>query len=963
MGRPKTAVAPGAVAGDLAEFLHSVCARCGKTYAQISIESGISISTLSRAASGKRRPKLEVVQAFVRACGGSPSELRKAERLWRRTPAASSSASPDGQPGVRWHDPASLCEAHHLGEAMRTALRLSGSPSLRAVSERATALGLSLSRSTLGDALRPGAVPTLQVFCVFMQVIGHFPGSPVAGYDAAAWEDAWVRVQARRQPRARGGGPGSSGVKVLQARGGRAKECGGRRAGGRRPRLAQAQAWVRPGPLRVLKDWLHELYLEAGAPSLTDITASIRMDDSLDSAPKRDSVNRLLRSSHLLSVQGDAVAVAVAMARMAGLDPVAAGGMARELWISAAAVRPWGHAVGDVVDPLALGVRETFALPESRQELPVLVPYVRRQHDQVLERIVERAVDGHSALVVARGLRATGKTRSCWEAMQALPAGWRIWFPADPSKGALVVEAIAQAGPGSVVWLDRIDRYLDPGQCHVAGMVQAEISEALHDPRRAPVLVIGTVSASAGVLTRAGGSTSGAATAARTMIEDAAVDVPDLFTGAELADLADAAGQDPRLALADANARGSVAQFLSTNRNADPLLKVQVLHTAMTQGDTDALLMGGALLQASGHRKEAATWYQRAAEAGDRQALEPAAVLLSENGTAYEAIAWLRDLAATGDAEAALTAARRLSREGRNDEAIEFYQQAARAGGSSHALRAAAALMQRSGRAAEAVEWLRGRAAAGDASALRETAHVLWATGDVTRAVTFYSEAGAAGDVGAWREGAERLQSLGRDDEAIMMYRAAVRKGDGLSARPLADLLLSEGRREEALGFYLQAAEQGDAVAMHQAAALYRLAGRVEEALQWYGRAADQGDTASLVHIGVMHRGRGDIEAALAAFTKAADLRERDAYREAVWMLWDCGRLDRAFNWLGHRADTGDRRAVREMADLLREVGRLPEALEWYLRSAGLGSLYAARHAAQLQSLMSARETEQGDSR
>lgn len=180
-------------------------------------------------------------------------------------------------------------------------------------------------------------------------------------------------------------------------RGGPGYVCGqfSWRARGRRPR---ARAWVRPGPVQEFKDGLYQLYLGAGVPSLDDIAAGVLLDEALAAAPGRDRVNRMLWSPEL-GLQQDAVAVAGILAAMAGLDPAAAAENARELWVKAAAVRPYGCAVGEA-DPLALGVRETFVLPSGGRTLPALVPYVRRQHDQAIEAVVGRAVmrperDGH----------------------------------------------------------------------------------------------------------------------------------------------------------------------------------------------------------------------------------------------------------------------------------------------------------------------------------------------------------------------------------------------------------------------------------------------------------------------------------------------------------------------------------------------------------------------------------------
>ncbi|MFJ9461342.1 hypothetical protein ACIRST_40520 [Kitasatospora sp. NPDC101447] len=951
MGRPKKAIAEGAVAGHLAEFLQALCSRSGKTYAQMSEGTSprLSVATLSRAASGHRRPGLDIVQAFARACGATPSEMRKAERLWRKTPANSTAAR--GQVSTDWREPELLSEAHQLGEQMRTALLLSGSPSLRAVEERAKGMGLSLSRSTLGDALQPGVVPTEQVFCVFMRVISQFDGSPAAGYPDAVWERLWMSLQAVGRMRGHERGAGAVGMRLRDGQAG----TSARRIGGSRRRSSAPRAWVRPGPVREFKDFVHTLYLEAGWPSLADIAAAVRLDDSLDSAPTRDTVNRLLHSS-ALGLQVDAVAVAVVVARMAGVEPVTAGAQARELWIRAAAERPYGCAVAEA-DPLALGVREAVALADAEDVLPVLVPYVRRDHDEALDDVVRQAVEGHSAMVVARGRRATGKSRSCWEALQRLPRTWRLGYPTDPLDGEHVVEVLAQAGPRTVVWLDRIDRYLDPAQCAAAGRVHAEILDALHDQRRAPVLVVGTISATAALLDRARGSTGAVATAARTLVEDCAVNVPDRFTGDDLVSLTAAVGRDPRLALADVNAtRGAVAQFLSARRNVHPLLKTRNLHTAVERGDTHTLHMAGALLQQSGRLEEAATWYQRAAEAGDPQALEPAARLLSENGEPYEAISWLRTLAEAGDVNAAVAAARRLLREGRDEEAVAIYQKAALADGNDHALREAVSLMQRNGRTEETVRWLRTVAAEGRPAALREAAHLLWEAGDRTRALRFYADAGEAGDLTGWRNAAEHLQGLGRDDEAIVMYRAAVYHGDRASMLPLADLLASTGRESEALSLYREAAgaTPPDLMALWRLAVLYRTTERPDESLGCFRELSALGDSKASMQIGLILRDKCDsdrtlVDEAVAAFTKAADAGEGHAYREAVWLLCNHRGLHAAVAWLQHRVDARDRRAVREMGDLFREAGMQEKALTWYSRAAEAGSQYAAQRALHLE--------------
>jgi hypothetical protein len=54
-----------------------------------------------------------------------------------------------------------------------------------------------------------------------------------------------------------------------------------------------------PGALRELKDFLYELYLYAGAPTMDVIAAGIAADDDLIGAPSRDTIHRCLSSPEL----------------------------------------------------------------------------------------------------------------------------------------------------------------------------------------------------------------------------------------------------------------------------------------------------------------------------------------------------------------------------------------------------------------------------------------------------------------------------------------------------------------------------------------------------------------------------------------------------------------------------------------------------------------------------------------
>ncbi|WP_328766014.1 hypothetical protein [Streptomyces sp. NBC_00286] len=119
--------------------------------------------------------------------------------------------------------------------------------------------------------------------------------------------------------------------------------------------------------------------------------------------------------------------------------------------------------------------------------------YVRRQHDEDLEKIVEAAMDGHSRMAVLVGSSSTGKTRACWEAVQPLAAqGWRLWHPLDPTRAEAALTDIERVGPRTVVWLNEAQHYL--GAPAGAGeRIAAALRTLLTDPARGPVLVLATL--------------------------------------------------------------------------------------------------------------------------------------------------------------------------------------------------------------------------------------------------------------------------------------------------------------------------------------------------------------------------------------------------------------------------------------------------------------------------------------
>ena len=149
-----------------------------------------------------------------------------------------------------------------------------------------------------------------------------------------------------------------------------------------------------------------------------------------------------------------------------------------------------------MTDPFALEVHRPVQPEDAPPGLPVLPPYVPREHDQVLGQVVRAAADGRSGIAVLVGGSSTGKTRACWEALALLrdqDPPWRLWHPIDPSRPDAALRELPGIGPRTVVWLNEAQFYLDPAEAGLGERVAAGLRELLRDPARAPVLVLATL--------------------------------------------------------------------------------------------------------------------------------------------------------------------------------------------------------------------------------------------------------------------------------------------------------------------------------------------------------------------------------------------------------------------------------------------------------------------------------------
>jgi uncharacterized protein YidB (DUF937 family) len=263
-----------------------------------------------------------------------------------------------------------------------------------------------------------------------------------------------------------------------------------------------------------------------------------------------------------------------------------------------------GWPLSEVTDPFVLEVHHPVELERPPAELPALPAYVRRKHDEDLERVAAAAAGGSSGIAVLVGGSSTGKTRACWETLRLLrerPEQWRLWHPIDPSRPEAAMHQLPDIGPRTVVWLNEAQDYLGAAENALGEQVAAGLRALLRDPARAPVLVLATLWPRFwDTLTARPEHGTDLHPHARELLAGRDITVPLEFTAEQMEQLS--RERDPRLLLAAEKAQdGQVIQFLAgakelmaRYRNAPPAAAA-LIHSAM---DARRLGMGIDLPQA-----------------------------------------------------------------------------------------------------------------------------------------------------------------------------------------------------------------------------------------------------------------------------------------------------------------------------------------------------------------------------
>ncbi|WP_189301502.1 hypothetical protein [Streptomyces cinerochromogenes] len=647
-----------------------------------------------------------------------------------------------------------------------------------------------------------------------------------------------------------------------------------------------------------------------------------------------------------------------------------------------------GRPVREFTDPFALQVHRAIDGGAGR-ELPL---YVRRAHDRWLSDVVNsvlRRGDGRwtSAIAVLVGDSSTGKTRACWEALALLPSDWRLLHPLVPDRSEALIAALEDIAPRTVLWLDEVDRFLSGARGEQAA---ALLREVLDDPRRAPLLVLGTTWPEEWaelVKPRRAGERGDPHAHARALLTGRHHRVPDAFEDTDLPELRRLAARDPRIQEAlDHGEQGRITQYLAGGRALlDRYETATALERALIESAMDVRRLGHQvalprlLLEAAiphyltGRRYdmvadddlEAALTDLGEPSRGTSGPLTPVTVrrpgrplvvtdtvrladYLDQHGRRERhtevppAGLWdaLGDHAAPGSLRALAESA---GERGHLRIALRLLVAAAEAK-TPGAVLAVSQFLEEHDRHDEALLWCLPLAGTGDPDAMARVAGIMEETRRRDEAVVWHTRAAEAGCRESWMYAGMLLHGAGRHGDAEACFRRALDAGVSRARGPLASLLEHLGRTDEALVHHRQEAEADGGYAVMRAADLMRR----------------RGDSGTAVLVWLLERAREELAreevrlpwagtALLHHLAEDTGLRHRLREHSAAGEDGEVRRALTVMVYLGEEFAKAARRTTAQgTAEAPRQDGDPAEALARYEEEAAEGGRGAAAHAAAL---------------
>lgn len=585
-----------------------------------------------------------------------------------------------------------------------------------------------------------------------------------------------------------------------------------------------------------------------------------------------------------------------------------------------------GRPVREFTDAFALEVHRAIDAPEHAQarlsDLPVYIP---RAHDRELRTAVERAAGGESVMVTLVAGSSTGKTRACWEALRAVPDGWRLWHPLHPSPAEAAATGLSRVGPRTVVWLNEAQTYLEPA---TAGeRIATGLRELLNDPRRAPVLVLATLWPDPfwnALSTRPATGASDPHVQARALLTGTDVRVPEMFTGADLDAVRARAIEDPRLAKAlTGDDDGRVTQFLA---GAPALLKrldLAPAHArAVIEGAMDARRLGHGPILRQAFLEDAADAYLTDTES---DALHDD---WFEQALAYAAHP-------VHGAIAPLTRIRPRRRPRRDPDDGPTYRLADYL--EQHARHTRGALCP------GASFW---EAAHDHAHVLDDSLNLAQAAHDrlrIRHAERIYAKAAESREPRAMTRLASLRAMAGDHDGAERLTREAADAGNARALARLSSLRKEAGDHEGAERLAREATAAGYPYQLLYLAGQRELAGDREGAERVFRELADTGSTFALGKLAEMRDEVGDHDGAERLTREAAEAGDTGPLMHLAWRREVAGNLDGAQRLYLIAAHVGDTRGLVMVAEIREKAGDLDTAESLYLEAAEAGDMGGLR--------------------
>ena len=605
-------------------------------------------------------------------------------------------------------------------------------------------------------------------------------------------------------------------------------------------------------------------------------------------------------------------------------------------------------------DAFTLGVLPSVRV-EANASLPSLTPFVKRPHDDELGRVLRLGREEGSHLILLRGNTATGKTRSCWEAMRAALGDRAVWHAHDPGDPDELLAAFDRGvfSDRMVVWLDDVGPLL---RGHSGRQVAKEIRTILNARPARSILLLGSIWSGdwSGIFEKPplilgvrrdlnsdlfspvvakllGLNDSGPRYAQNVIV----VDVPSVFSAGQVRAIDDDRAADPRLKLARAGDNRSVTQYLA----GAPLLEhkyqtcaadaKEVLNTFMDFGR----LSGTNLLPIAfftGLRHHNRDEEPRQEWQAPRRPLPEiiASLQRGEGDLPGPIVHRFGDLVTEAAPEDAFRLARHLDHLGRSLRrhiypGPAFWRTARTVFPGANVLSSLA-------RAAEGRQRYATAAALYAASPpstphrLRALALLYARCGQYRPAIETARQATQEGDTTPLRVLAKGgLPGYSSQD----LYRLAASAGDGHAAFLLTRIYLSQGRGEEARAVAEEALRRGQDSAMRElvTSALGRSDPRhAEELFRWSPHAVDLllRDTLPEDAVGRLAEIAVNATGTALPYWLVAYRHQRQDARNQYWER-DPGRTAPSYR---AAARHGDSRALRALADALLRTGRAADA-------------------------------------